>query len=100
MKMNQTADDAYWIEQYRLGNQEGMRVLYQRYFQKVYYKCLSLCKDPDQAFDLAQDVLLKAFEHLHSFRGRLLSPPGYTPYSQSLPGIFPEVQAPVVFPAK
>jgi RNA polymerase sigma factor (sigma-70 family) len=68
-KTGQMADDDYWIAQYRQGNQEGMQVLYQRYYQKVYYKCLALCKDPDQAFDLAQDVLLKTFEHLHAFRG-------------------------------
>jgi RNA polymerase sigma-70 factor (ECF subfamily) len=63
------ADDAYWVEQYRLGNRQAMGVLYQRYFQKVYHKCLSLSKDPDQAFDLAQDALLKAFDHLHAFKG-------------------------------
>jgi RNA polymerase sigma-70 factor (ECF subfamily) len=69
-RMAQTAGDDYWIEQYRLGNPEGLGVLYQRYFQKVYHKCLSLSKDPDEAFDLAQDALLKAFEHLPSFRGQ------------------------------
>lgn len=65
-----TTKDEYWIEQYRRGNTEGMGILYQRYFPKVYHKCLSLCKDTDQAFDLAQDILLKAFEHLHTFCGR------------------------------
>jgi RNA polymerase sigma factor (sigma-70 family) len=64
------AKDEYWIEQYRQGNSKGMSVLYQRYFPKVYHKCWSLCKDADQAFDLAQFVLLKAFEHLHAFCGR------------------------------
>ena len=73
MKMDrtsQTAGDEYWIEQYRLGNPESLGVLYQRYFQKVYHKCLALSKDPDEAFDLAQDALLKAFEHLPAFRGQ------------------------------
>jgi RNA polymerase sigma factor (sigma-70 family) len=69
-KTNQMADDFYWIEQYRLGNRQAMGVLYQRYYQKVFHKCWSMCKDADQAFDLAQDALLKAFEHLHTFRGR------------------------------
>jgi RNA polymerase sigma-70 factor (ECF subfamily) len=64
------AQDEYWIEQYRRGNSEGMKVLYQRYFQKVYHKCLSLCRDADQAFDLAQDILLKAFDRLHTFCGK------------------------------
>ena len=64
------AKDEYWIEQYRRGNPEGMSVLYQRYFPKVYQKCWSLCRDADQAFDLAQDILLKAFERLHTFCGK------------------------------
>jgi RNA polymerase sigma-70 factor (ECF subfamily) len=64
------ARDEYWIEQYRRGNREGMSVLYQRYFPKVYQKCLALCRDADQAFDLAQDILLKAFERLHTFCGK------------------------------
>ena len=73
MKINQcakTGGDHYWIEQYRLGNQDGLGVLYERYFKKVYYTCLSIGKDPDLANDLAQDVLLKAFEHLSSFKGQ------------------------------
>ncbi len=68
--MSQTASDDYWIEQYRLGNPQSLGVLYQRYFQKVYHKCLALSKDSDEAFDLAQDALLKAFEHLSAFRGQ------------------------------
>jgi RNA polymerase sigma-70 factor (ECF subfamily) len=69
-KTNQMTSDSYWIEQYRLGNRQAIGVLYQRYFSKVYHKCLSFCKEPDQAFDLAQDALLKAFGQLCTFRGR------------------------------
>ncbi len=69
-KANQTTSDLYWIEQYRLGNRQAMGVLYQRYFSKVYHKCRSFCKEPDQAFDLAQDALLKAFGQLWTFQGR------------------------------
>ena len=70
--MNQCAQpggDQHWIEQYRLGNQDSLNVLYKRYFKKVYYTCLAMSKDRDQAFDLAQDALLKAFEHLPTFKG-------------------------------
>jgi RNA polymerase sigma-70 factor (ECF subfamily) len=72
MKMNQCArpgGDEHWINQYRLGNPNSLDVLYKRYFKKVYYTCLSMSRDPDQAFDLAQDALLKAFENLPTFRG-------------------------------
>jgi RNA polymerase sigma factor (sigma-70 family) len=43
--------------------------LYNRYYRKVFQKCLSFVKDHDEAFDLAQEALMKAFENLKSFRG-------------------------------
>jgi RNA polymerase sigma-70 factor (ECF subfamily) len=67
---HQMTSDLYWIEQYRLGDRQALGVLYQRYFPKVYHKCRSFCKEPDQAFDLAQDALLKAFGQLYTFQGR------------------------------
>jgi RNA polymerase sigma-70 factor (ECF subfamily) len=67
---HQMTSDLYWIEQYRLGDRQALGVLYQRYFPKVYHKCRSFCKEPDQAFDLAQDALLKAFGQLWTFQGR------------------------------
>ena len=43
--------------------------LYSRYYKKVFQKCFSIVKDHDEAFDLAQEALLKAFDKLKSFRG-------------------------------
>jgi RNA polymerase sigma-70 factor (ECF subfamily) len=62
--------DEFWIDQFLQGNIKAMGVLYQRHFPKVYHLCLSLCKDADLAFDFTQDIFLKAFEHLHTFRRR------------------------------
>ncbi|MFZ2901311.1 MAG: sigma-70 family RNA polymerase sigma factor [Saprospiraceae bacterium] len=42
--------------------------LYQRYFDRVYNYCLSMAKNPEVAFDLAQDVFLKITEHLDELR--------------------------------
>jgi RNA polymerase sigma-70 factor (ECF subfamily) len=47
---------------------DALGELYNRYYKKVFQKCLSLVKDPDEAFDLAQEALLKAFDHLKNFR--------------------------------
>lgn len=47
---------------------DALGELYNRYYKKVFQKCLSLMKDPDEAFDLAQEALLKAFDHLKNFR--------------------------------
>ncbi|HEX5171861.1 MAG TPA: sigma-70 family RNA polymerase sigma factor [Cyclobacteriaceae bacterium] len=43
--------------------------LYKRYYKKVYQKCLSLVRDPDEAFDLAEESLMRAFEKLDTFKG-------------------------------
>ena len=43
--------------------------LYSRYYQKVFQKCLTMMKDEDLAFDLAEESLMKAFDNLKGFRG-------------------------------
>ena len=43
--------------------------LYNRYYKKAFHKCLSLTKNQDAAFDLAQESLIKAFDNIHSFKG-------------------------------
>jgi hypothetical protein len=45
-QLTKTAGDEYWTGQYRLGNPQSLGVLYQRYSQKVYYRCLSLSSLP------------------------------------------------------
>ncbi|MCL2004024.1 MAG: RNA polymerase sigma factor [Oscillospiraceae bacterium] len=37
--------------------------------KRVYNTCLRLCGDPDDAFDLSQEVFLKAWRGLEGFRG-------------------------------
>ena len=43
-------------------------VLYDRYSKKVYNKCYSFAKDQEEAKDLTQDVFLKLFIKLHTFK--------------------------------
>lgn len=43
-------------------------VLYDRYAMLVYNKCLSFAKDEDEAKDLVQDIFLKLFVKLVSFK--------------------------------
>ena len=43
--------------------------LYAAHSKFVYYLALRLLGDPTQAEDAAHDVFLKAFHHLHQFRG-------------------------------
>ena len=43
--------------------------LFQRYHARVAVWCLRFTGDREQAGDLAQDIFLKAYRNLHSFRG-------------------------------
>jgi len=61
--------DSQLIELIHSGNREAFGELYHRYYKKVYHRCLSFTKDPDEAFDLAQEALMKAFDKLYTFRG-------------------------------
>ena len=45
-------------------------VLYDRYATVVYNKCYGFAKDADEAKDLTQDVFLKLFIKLASFKGK------------------------------
>jgi RNA polymerase sigma-70 factor (ECF subfamily) len=45
-------------------------ILYDRYATLVYNKCYSFAKDADEAKDLTQDVFLKLFVKLASFKGQ------------------------------
>lgn len=45
-------------------------ILYDRYSHKVYNKCISFCKDEEIAKDLTQDIFLKVYIKLGSFKGK------------------------------
>lgn len=49
---------------------ELFSVLYDRYEQKVYHKCISFSKESADAKDLLHDVFLKTFLNLSKFSGK------------------------------
>ena len=61
--------DNHLIQLILEGDRKANGELYSRYYKKVFGKCLSFTRNTDEAFDLAQEALLKAFEKLHTFRG-------------------------------
>lgn len=65
----QKSTDAELIAAILKQDNMAMGELYSRYYQKVFQKCLTMVKDHDQAFDLAEESLIKAFDNLSSFRG-------------------------------
>lgn len=45
-------------------------LLYSRYNQKVFYRCLKIVKNRELAKDLTQDIMLKAFSRLSQYQGK------------------------------
>ena len=54
---------------FKNGDHHTFGELYDRHYPLIYNRCLQLCKDEDAAFDLTQEIMLKAFDHLDDFRG-------------------------------
>jgi RNA polymerase sigma-70 factor (ECF subfamily) len=69
MKTFEKLRDEELIEKILQHDQDALGELYYRYYKKVFQKCVSLIKDHDEAFDLAQEALMKAFDNLKKFRG-------------------------------
>ena len=61
--------DEQLISQFLNGDNHCMGVLYSRYYPKVYAKCYSFSRNGDDAFDMAQEVLLKTICSIGSFGG-------------------------------
>ncbi len=52
------------------GKRELLNVLYERYADKVYYKCISLTRDRETSKDLAHDILVKVFLNIAKYKGK------------------------------
>jgi RNA polymerase sigma-70 factor, ECF subfamily len=53
----------------RAGDEHALGVLLERHLPAVYRFGLKMCRDPEDAKDIAQDTLLAAARGLHEFRG-------------------------------
>ena len=69
MKNLEKMSDEELIKAILANDHNAQGELYSRYYKKVFHKCISIVKDHDDAFDLAQESLMKAFDSLKKFRG-------------------------------
>lgn len=69
-KLKNTSDEALVKIIVEENRHEEFGLLYDRYAEKVYHKCISFVKDVDLAQDLAHDVFLKTFINLKKFQGK------------------------------
>lgn len=63
------SDDAALIERCRAGDLAAFEPLVEKYRQRVYRLAYNVLRDPDEAWDVAQDAFIRAYQALSSFRG-------------------------------
>jgi RNA polymerase sigma-70 factor (ECF subfamily) len=63
------ADDPTLVESAKSGDAGAFRALVIRYQRKVYAVALGIVKDPDQAWDVAQEAFVRVHRHLPEFKG-------------------------------
>lgn len=66
---NQPAEPAWLLEGLRSGSEEAYEALITRFQQPVYNLVYRLLDDPADANDVVQEVFLKVFRNVSSFRG-------------------------------
>lgn len=62
-------NDEQLIEEFLKGDNNCFGILYNRYYSKVYSKCFSFSRNDDDAFDMTQEILVKAICNVSSFGG-------------------------------
>src|SRR5262245_64914670 len=60
--------DAELVERYLAGDMTAFDELMIRYERQIYRVCYRFVENREDAMDLAQEVFIKAFEHLGTFR--------------------------------
>src|ERR1044072_5348447 len=60
--------DAHLVERFLQGDMAAFDELMIRYERQIYRVCYRFVENREDAMDLAQEVFIKAFEHLGSFR--------------------------------
>lgn len=68
-KYKQKSDEEIVLLIINSGNKELFELLYIRYFKKVRDKCFSFLKDSSLSEEFANDILTKAYEKIHGFKG-------------------------------
>lgn len=62
-------DDPTLVTRARAGDSAAFRALVVRYQRKVYAVALGIVKDPDLAWDVAQEAFVRVHQHLAEFKG-------------------------------
>ena len=61
--------DLELIREFKDGNEKAFNVLVLRYQEKIYWVVRRLLPDHDEADDVVQDIFVKVYRSLNSFKG-------------------------------
>jgi RNA polymerase sigma-70 factor (ECF subfamily) len=64
---DEAAEEAALVRQIVAGEGHRYSVLVERYQRRLYWSCLRLVGDPDEAEDVVQEAFVRAYEHLRDF---------------------------------
>lgn len=78
LKEGRILEETEWISAVLSGEHQAFGHLVNRYQGMVYRVCIKITGEAESAKDMAQEVFIKAYKALPSFRGSLHSPPGCT----------------------
>ncbi len=68
MRTNTTLTDEQIVARINQGETNLFGLLYEKYAQRVLTKCLTYTKEPEAAADLLQDIFIKVYSQMKSFR--------------------------------
>lgn len=63
------SDELQLIDEFKRGNEQAFNTLMLRYQEKIYWIVRRMVPDHDDADDIAQNVFIKAYTSLRSFKG-------------------------------
>lgn len=64
---DEAAEEAELVRRIVAGEGHRYSVLVERYQRRLYWSCLRLVGDPDEAEDVVQEAFVRAYEHLREF---------------------------------
>lgn len=71
LQINNLIDDAELVSEIiRTNSSELFSIVYDRYSEVVYHKCLSFVKNKEEAQDLTHDIFVKLFVKIRSFKNQ------------------------------
>jgi RNA polymerase sigma-70 factor (ECF subfamily) len=68
-KQTKTVSDSDVIARIQKGDTDALEIIMRRYNQRLYRIARSIVRDDHEAMDVLQDTYIKAYDHLHKFRG-------------------------------